>query len=234
MQPQITVFPLFRGLEHQRQRHHIGTVQLFQTVDRLRVILAGGATHEGKSSQRHHHIDNRLLILARVGNVAPEVAVHGLGKVQSARKHGDHPRPTGLNFLHQGDIVGIIPGDQVGALQNQTHTGSQGIFQILVHIPPRTIPVEVFLHVLKHLRCQGMPNPHVGIGDGIVVAEGGMAVIASGFAIARQHVLIRQHQQEVFQVLRRTTQPVLEAEHEVAGILRLINRQVLQHRRQGA
>ena len=47
----------------------------------------------------------------------------------------------------------------------------------------------------------------------------------------REDVLVRQHQQEVLQVVWRSPEPVLEAEHETAGILRLLNRQVLENSR---
>ena len=45
----------------------------------------------------------------------------------------------------------------------------------------------------------------------------------------RKDVLVRQHQQEIAQVVGRTPQPVLKAQHEAAGILRFFNRQVLEN-----
>lgn len=73
-----------------------------------------------------------------------------------------------------------------------------------------------------------MPDAQVGKHHRI----GHLQLGAVGIA-ARVHVFIGQHQQEVAQILRCPAQPVLEAEHERAGILRLLHRQVLEHRWQG-
>ena len=47
------------------------------------------------------------------------------------------------------------------------------------------------------------------------------------------HIFIGQHQQEVTQVVGRATKPILETEHEGAGVLGLLHRQILQYRGQG-
>ena len=47
-----------------------------------------------------------------------------------------------------------------------------------------------------------------------------------------EDVFVRQHQQEVAQVIRRSPKPILKTEHEAAGILRLLHGQVLENRRQ--
>ena len=49
VQTEVAVFPLFGGLEHQGQRHHVGAVQLFQGLDGLGMVLPGGTTHQGQS-----------------------------------------------------------------------------------------------------------------------------------------------------------------------------------------
>ena len=43
-----------------------------------------------------------------------------------------------------------------------------------------------------------------------------------------EDIFVSQHQQEITQVVGGSAQPVLEAEHEAAGVLCFLNRQVLE------
>ena len=73
-----------------------------------------------------------------------------------------------------------------------------------------------------------MPNAQVGEHLWLGHNHGGAAALTPG-----EDVLVGQHQQEVAQVVWRAAQPILEAQHEGAGVLRLLHRQVFQNRRQG-
>ena len=45
----------------------------------------------------------------------------------------------------------------------------------------------------------------------------------------REDIFVRQHQQEIAQIVRCSTQPILEAEHEAARVLRLLNGQIFEN-----
>ena len=118
--------------------------------------------------------------------------------------------------------MGIVSGDDVAALQHQADQRAIG------HITAALIPIEVFPQVFKHLGRQGMPDALIWKHHRFSDLEAGPIVFAFGI-----DVFVGQHQQEVAQVVRRASQPVLEAEHEAAGVLGFFNRQVLEHRWQG-
>ena len=79
-----------------------------------------------------------------------------------------------------------------------------------------------------------MPNARVEIGNGFGIAEcGGFVVVRSLGILTVKHVFISQHQEEAFQILLVATQPILEAEHEVPGILCFFHGEEFQHSGQG-
>ena len=46
-------------------------------------------------------------------------------------------------------------------------------------------------------------------------------------------IILGKHQQEIFQILSRAAEPILEAQHKVASILRLVHRHIFENLRQG-
>ncbi len=121
--------------------------------------------------------------------------------------------------------MSIIAGNQVRPLQNKTNAGGHGVFEIGINVVTTLEPGVIGGHIFKHLRCEGVPNTHIGIGDGLGIA---------GIKTLFKDVFVGQHQQKVFEVRLRAAQPVLEAEHEVAGILGFFDGQVFKDGGQGA
>ena len=222
VQTQVALFPLLSGLEDQGQRHHVGAIELLEDLNCLGVVLASRAADQGEAGQGDHAIHEGLVGVQRV----IEEGIDRLGEVQAAAEDGDDCGAPELQFLDDGDVVGLIAGDDVAALKHQADHGPFAGF--VAQVLATGIPVEVLLEVLEHRGRQGVPDAQVGEDLGISHLDLGTVL-----AVAGEDVLVRQHQQEVPEVVRGTAQPVLEAEHEGAGVLRLLHRQVLQHRRQG-
>ncbi len=78
-----------------------------------------------------------------------------------------------------------------------------------------------------------MPDPHIRVGNRLFVVQA-IDLGCTGDGLIGDDVAVHQHEQEVFQVVRRSPQPILEAEHEITGILGLFHRQVLEHLGEGA
>ena len=51
VQAEVAGFPFLGGLEHQRQRHHVGAIEALEGFDGLGVILASRAAYECKTGQ---------------------------------------------------------------------------------------------------------------------------------------------------------------------------------------
>ena len=49
MQAEVAALPFLGGLEHQRQRHHVGAIELLQRLNRLGVILTSGSPDKRES-----------------------------------------------------------------------------------------------------------------------------------------------------------------------------------------
>ena len=49
MQTEVAVLPLLGGLKHQRQGNHVRTVEFFEGLNRLGMVLAGWTTHQSES-----------------------------------------------------------------------------------------------------------------------------------------------------------------------------------------
>ncbi len=222
VQAQIAILPLLGGLEHQRQRHHVGPVQPLQRFDRLGMVLPRRTPHQGKPRQRDRRIHQRSIAI-------PEILIHRLREIQPAGKHRNHPRPHGFEFRDDRHVMGIIPGHQMGPLQHQPDARGQGVLQIAGNILAILIPIEIFFYVLEHLRRQRMPDAHIRIHHRVLIVEG-----SGRCAVILKHVLIGKHQQEILQIIRGTPQPVLEAEHEIACVLGFVDGHVFQHLGQGA
>ena len=219
---QVALLPLLGGLEHQRQGHHVGAVEALQRLDRLGVVLAGRAAHQGEAGEAHDPIHQGHLGVEGV----VEEGIHRLGEIQAAAEHRNHGGAAVFQLLDHRHVVGLIAGHDVAALQHQAdHRTLAGL---LGEITAAGAPVEVLLEVFEHPRRQGMPDAQIGKHHRVGHLQLGPVRIA-----AWEYIFIGQHQQEVAQVVRRSPQPVLEAEHEGARILRLLHRQILEHRRQG-
>ena len=120
--------------------------------------------------------------------------------------------------------MGVISGDDVAALEHQAD--DRPFARFFREIVPAFRPVQIFLEVLEHRGGQGVPDAQVWE-DLRLSNLHGRAVIPFGW---REDIFIRKHQEEVAEVVRRSTQPVLEAEHEAAGVLSLFDRQILENR----
>ena len=223
MEAEVTLLPFLCGLEHQRQRHHVGAVELFQRFNCLGVILPSRASHQSKTSERHDAVHKRLLRVDRV----IEEGIHGSGKIQPAAEDRYHPRSAILQLLDRCHVVGIVTGDDVTALQHQANHRS--LAGLLAEITAAGGPVQILLEVLEHGGCQGMPDPevrenlrlsHLHLRARLTLRDG-------------EDIFVRQHQQEIAQVVWCSPQPVLKAEHEAARVLRLLHGQIFENRWQG-
>ena len=57
----VALFPLLGGLENERKRHHVGTVELLQRLNRLGVVLTGRASNQRKTGEGDDAVHQRLL-----------------------------------------------------------------------------------------------------------------------------------------------------------------------------
>ena len=218
VQAEVALFPLLGGLEDEGKRHHVGAVELFQRLNRLRVVLAGRTSDQRKTGEGDDAIHQGLLGIQRV----VEESVDRLREVESTAEDRNHAGATELQFLDGGHVMRIVTGDDVAALENQAdHRSFSGFLR---QVCATGVPVQIFLEVLEHRGSQGVPDAEVGEHFGLRHVHRWTLLTFCGW----EDVLVRQHQQEVAQVVGSTAQPVLEAEHEAAGILRLLDRQVLE------
>ena len=77
-----------------------------------------------------------------------------------------------------------------------------------------------------------MPKPLFQIGNRIFNDQICRTRFFRSCLDARQ-IILGKHQQEIFEVLGRATEPILEAQHKVASILRLVHRHIFENLRQG-
>ena len=219
VQAKVALFPLLGGLEDEGKRHHVRTVELLQRLNRLGVVLTGRTSDQRKTGEGDDAVHQGLLGIQRV----IEESVDRLGEVETAAEDRNHASATELQLLDGGHVMGIVTGDDVAALQHQTdHRPFAGFLR---KVGAAGGPVQIFLEVLEHRGGQGVPDAEVGEHFGLRHLHCGAFLAFCSW----EDVLVRQHQQEVAQVVGGTAQPVLEAEHEAAGILRLLNRQVLEN-----
>lgn len=94
MHTQLAVQPLLSGLEHQRQRHQVGNIQVGQSLNSLGGILTGRTTNKGKPGQRHHGVNKSLAAAQRV----VEELLDRAAEVQTTSKHGYHLGTTRLQL----------------------------------------------------------------------------------------------------------------------------------------
>mmetsp|Transcript_28419 Transcript_28419/g.47713 ORF Transcript_28419/g.47713 Transcript_28419/m.47713 type:complete len:652 (+) Transcript_28419:1252-3207(+) len=212
------VHPLLRGLEHQRDGHHVGHVQALQGLHRLRGVLLGRASDERETGEGHDGVHKRL---ARHGVVVE--AVQGAREVQTARENGHNLSTLGLHLLDDSGVVALVAGDQMRALQ---HEPDHHCVLRELRVLARVVPVQVLLEVLVHARGRRVPDPDVG--------EHYWLLDLHVHLLESRHVLLGEHQQEVLQVFGGAAKPVLEGLHEVPRVLGLVGRKVLQHLREGA
>mmetsp|Transcript_2710 Transcript_2710/g.7208 ORF Transcript_2710/g.7208 Transcript_2710/m.7208 type:complete len:221 (-) Transcript_2710:445-1107(-) len=91
----------------------------------------------------------------------------------------------------------------------------------LVVVPPHVVPVCFE----DNIRCDRVPDGLVGEKDGLC----GLHLFLSFHSLGNVcDVILSDHLQQSFNVLRRSSQPVLEGHHEGSGIGCLIGRQELQ------
>ncbi len=183
------------------------------------MVLTGGTTHQSKAGQGDDSVHQWLLGVERV----IEEGVHRLGEIQAPAEDRNHTGTAELQLLNGGHVVGVIAGDDVTALQHQADHRALACF--VAEIRAAGGPVEVLLEVLEHRGGQRVPDAQIREDLRLGHLHRRPPLTLSG----REDVLVRQHQQEVAQVVRRSSQPVLEAEHEAAGVLSLLDRQVLEN-----
>ena len=183
------------------------------------MILTGRPTHQGEACEGNDAIHEWFLWIQRI----KEERIDGFGEVQTPAEDRDDPGATEFKFLNDGHIVGVITCDDVAALKNEPdHRAGASLFR---QIGATGCPVEVFLEVLEHRGRQGVP-------DAQIWEHFRLGHLHRGAFIAfrcREDVFIRQHQQKIPQIVRRAPEPVLETEHEAAGILSLLHRQILEN-----
>ena len=183
------------------------------------MVLTGRTSDQRKTGEGDDAIHQGLLGIQRV----VEESVDRLGEVETAAEDRNHASATELQLLDGGHVMGIVTGDDVAALQHQTdHRPFAGFLR---KVGAAGGPVQIFLEVLEHRGSQGVPDAEVGEHFGLRHLHCRALLTFCSW----EDVFVRQHQQEVAQVVGGTAQPVLEAEHEAAGILRLLNRQVLEN-----
>mmetsp|Transcript_11005 Transcript_11005/g.26903 ORF Transcript_11005/g.26903 Transcript_11005/m.26903 type:complete len:312 (+) Transcript_11005:2848-3783(+) len=157
VQAQGGVLPLLGGLEGQRHRDHVRHVELLQRVDRLRVVLASRATHEGEPGERQHGVDVRVL-----GNGVEKVLLDRDREVEAAGEDGDDLGAAGLELHHHASVVSIVASDQVRALK---HHANHGRVLGKLHVLAGVVPVQVLLEVRVHGGRGGVPDAEVREGD---------------------------------------------------------------------
>ena len=182
------------------------------------MVLAGGPPHQGKAGERNGCIHQGLVWVEWI----KEEAIYRLREIKAPTEHWDHPGAAVFQFLDQGHVMGVIAGNDVAALQHQANEGPSP------ELAAAGTPVQIFLEVFKHGRRHRVPDPLVGeyhrFGNGEVFA----AAVSPWI-----NVFIGQHQQHVAEVVWRSPQPILKAEHEGAGVLGLFHRQIFENRGQG-
>ena len=87
--------------------------------------------------------------------------------------------------------MSFIAGDDVAALQHQAD--DRAIAGLLAEIAAAGIPIQIFLEIFKHPRCQRVPDAQVGEHLGLGHNHGGAVCRFSG-AAPGEDVLVGQHQ----------------------------------------
>ena len=155
VEAQIALLPFLGGLKHQGQGHHVGAVQALQHLDGLGMVLAGGASDQGKTREAHHGINDGLVGVEGV----LEEGIHRLGEVEAATEDGNHGGTAILELLNHRHVVGFIAGDDVAALQHQAD--HRTLACLIGELAAARGPIEVFLEVFEHPRGHGVPDAEV-------------------------------------------------------------------------
>mmetsp|Transcript_25720 Transcript_25720/g.64239 ORF Transcript_25720/g.64239 Transcript_25720/m.64239 type:complete len:1163 (-) Transcript_25720:603-4091(-) len=206
VEAEIRVAPLLGGLEDEGEGTEVGAVELGEGGDGLGVVLLRGAADEGEACEGDDDVDVDGAVAVGVeGCGVVEKLVDGDGEVEAAGKDGDDFSAAGLELGDEGDVVAVVAGDHVGSLEDEADGDGGGLvvagdFRGVDVVVPGLILGDVF----EPLVGDGVPDADVGEDDGLGDLGG---VLVDDDAI---DVLLRDHGEEVLDVLRGAAEPVLK------------------------
>ena len=126
--------------------------------------------------------------------------------------------------MDRGDVVGVVSGNDVAALQHQANHGASS--GLLRQISAACVPIQILLEVFKHRWSQWMPDPEIWENLRFRHLHRWALFTFNG----GEDVFIRQHQEKIPKIVRSSSKPVLKTEHETARILRFFHWQVFENR----
>mmetsp|Transcript_30071 Transcript_30071/g.59533 ORF Transcript_30071/g.59533 Transcript_30071/m.59533 type:complete len:404 (-) Transcript_30071:310-1521(-) len=226
MKTKLRRLPLLKRLKHKRNCTDVGAIKLLKYLGSLFVILGGWASDKGKPSEVDHGINDGLSI------GAIKVFVHRTRKVESSGVNAHHSGSTAFKFRYQRDVVCVIFRIDVRLLQNETDSGGSLHIDLRLRTVFLIVPLNILFIVLEHDGGRnGVPDGFIRQKDGlhhlqlIVILHGNLHFL---------NVILSKHEEHGLDILRRSSQPVLEAHHERPCICRFIGWQKLQHLRKCA